>query len=101
MVVDVSFLFLLLCVRGEITPGGGWLFRAIGLAGSVGFVFRTLSSWLAVVDFSVLFQVCLVVSRCVFIVQVFVYWRVVGNDSCGSSNVWRHGAIGKTDLQRL
>jgi hypothetical protein len=101
VVADVSFLFILLCARGEITPGVGWLFRAVGLAGSVRFVFRPSSSGPAVADFAVLFQVCLVVGRCVFNVQVFVYWRVVGNDSCGSSNVWRHGATGKTDLWRL
>jgi hypothetical protein len=30
MVEDVSFLFLRLCARGKITPGGGWLYRAAG-----------------------------------------------------------------------
>jgi hypothetical protein len=101
MVEDVSFLFLLLCARGNITPGGGWLYRAIDLAGSVGFVFRPSASWPAVTNSILLFQVCFMDGRCVFIVQAFVYRCEVGNDSCGSSNVWHLRATGKVDLWRL
>jgi hypothetical protein len=100
VVADVGeeFLFLSLVCEGEFHPGGGWLYRDVGLAVSVGFVFRPLASWPAVTDSVFVFQVCFVGGRCVFNVQVFVYRCGVGNDSCGPSNVWRLRATGKVDL---
>jgi hypothetical protein len=90
--VAVEFLFLLLCARGKFTLGGGWLYRGVDFTGSVGFVFRPSASWPTATYSVLLFQVCFMGGRCVLNVQVFVHQCGVGNDSCGSSNVWRLGA---------